>query len=612
MDKLELKPFQRVGVDFMKSRKTALLADDMGLGKTIQAAVLIKELCTHRVLILTLASLKINWARELETWVGEGLNTQIVRKVSDKIDDKAHIIICNYDLIIHKEIKKQLCALDYSVVIMDEAHVLSNADTKRTKAVLGQYGIIHKAHRVYALTGTPVRNRPKDFYILLKVLAPECIAPYTSYESYVMRYCAGYYDSYGVLQDKGASNIEELAERIKPFMLRRTKEDVLSELPPLVERTVELELTPEIAGVLKEEEDMSSSNNSLYEPNEELGIQAKTRRLLGLAKVPQVIKYIKDVLETQEKVVVFAYHRDVIDELRVALKGYGVRVVAGGLNANTKQMEVDLFIKDPYSRIFIGQYTAAGFGVDGLQKAASNVIFAEIEWVPGNIEQARDRIRRIGQTNPVVAHYLIVPNTLEDNMSHTVKNKKRVINKLIQSSSGATRQIVEHRKNEKEENMTIESTLEDIAKLLKEIHEHNVNSTDLLVKAICALEPTKGTATKAKKAKKAEPVISVPVAVPQNAVAKEPVEAKKPVENVEDFLAELDIAEKAEPAKVYTEDDTRTETSHALARLSKTMEQAVACDEIRKVFRTFGIAKLPELKPEQYADYITAIKKLGV
>lgn len=250
--------------------------------------------------------------------------------------------------------------------------------------------------------------------------------------------------------------------------------------------------------------------------------------------------------------------------------------------------------------------------MDGLQKAASNVIFAEIEWVPGNIEQARDRIRRIGQTNPVVAHYLIVPNTLEDNMSHTVKNKKRVINKLIQSSSGATRQIVEHRKNEKEENMTIESTLEDIAKLLKEIHEHNVNSTDLLVKAICALEPTKGTATKAKKAKKAEPVISVPVAVPQNAVAKEPVEAKKPVENVEDFLAELDIAEKAEPAKVYTEDDTRTETSHALARLSKTMEQAVACDEIRKVFRTFGIAKLPELKPEQYADYITAIKKLGV
>ena len=147
----QLKDFQKTGVKFMTSQKTALLADDMGLGKTVQAATVIKELKCKRALILTLATLKFNWERELKSGISNDLKCQVVLHVADKIDKTADVIICNYDLVIYKEIRKQLRDLDYDVVILDEAHVLSNSDAKRTKAVYDtQFGIIRGAKRAYA------------------------------------------------------------------------------------------------------------------------------------------------------------------------------------------------------------------------------------------------------------------------------------------------------------------------------------------------------------------------------------------------------------------------------------------------------------------------------
>ena len=132
----QLKDFQKTGVQFMISQKTALLADDMGLGKTVQAATVIKELKCKRALVLTLATLKFNWERELKSWIRDDLKCQVVLHVADKIDQSADVIICNYDLVIYKEIRKQLRDLDYDVVILDEAHVLSNKETQRTRAFM--------------------------------------------------------------------------------------------------------------------------------------------------------------------------------------------------------------------------------------------------------------------------------------------------------------------------------------------------------------------------------------------------------------------------------------------------------------------------------------------
>lgn len=592
----QYKKYQKVGIDFLtrKSRRTFLLADDMGLGKTVEVIGALNVLKPKKVLIIALASIKINWMRELEEWFNYKFKCQIVNKVKDIIDKEAQFIIVNYDLVIYPEIFKQLKALDYDVLILDEAHTLSNMEAKRTKRVLNNEGLVRKANRIFALTGTPVRNRPKDFYVLLKVLAPETIHPFLAYEEYAKRYCGGYRDSYGVLQDKGASNIDELNERIQPFMLRRTKEEVLKELPPVIEKNIPLEITPEIAEVLAEEENLIEEINE-YSPNSELGVQATIRRQLGEAKLPQVIEYVQNLLQTEEKVVIFAYHREVINQIRKRLAGYGVRCVQGGMNTTCKQMEVDLFVKDKNSRLFVGQITAAGVGVDGLQKVSNNVVFAEIDWVPGNMDQARDRLVRIGQENTVIAHYLVVPDTLEDNMMKSVINKGKVITQLLSS----TKQ--EKRKGEKI--MTIENSLERIATALETIAAAIPTE---IADAPCTCNATTEApveAPKKKSTKKSAPKQEAPTPVKPE-VVEAVVEA---VVEEDDLDLGLDTTP-AEPVKTYTADDVRQAISGFITSFDDVASGKKAALE---VLNRYGYSKIPEIAEKDYAAIIADVSKGG-
>lgn len=586
------KEYQKTGIKFLLSRNRVLLADDMGLGKTIEVAGALNELKFKRVLICGLAPIKINWMRELTEWLNGDFEYQIINKVKDKVNKEAQIIIVNYDLIIYPEIFKQLKSLEFDVLVLDEAHNLSNMEAKRTQRILNNEGLVRNAKRVFALTGTPVRNRPKDFYVLLKVLAPECIHPFLAYEEYAKRYCGGFRDSYGILQDKGASNIDELSERIQPFMLRRTKEEVLKELPPVIEKNIPLEMTPEIAEVLAEEECLYENVNE-YSPNSELGVQATIRRQLGEAKIPQVIEYITNLLTTEEKIVIFAYHREVINQLRKRLAGYGVRCIQGEMTAQLKQMEVDLFVNDPNSRIFVGQITAAGVGVDGLQKVSSNVVFAEIDWVPGNMDQARDRLVRIGQENTVIAHYLVIPDTLEDNMMKSVINKGKVITRLLSSTK--------QEKRKGEEIMTIENSLERIAVALEAIVGAIPNDTCKCAETAPVETPAKTPAKKAA-AKKSAPKQEAPVdPVPQVEAVPQTVEAEVVTE--EDFDLGLDSAQPN-----YTLDDVRDAISKFISSFENVTDGKKATLEILK---KYNYAKIPEIAEKDFASIIGEVSKGG-
>lgn len=584
----QYKEYQKTGIKFLLSRNRVLLADDMGLGKTIEVAGALNELKFKRVLICGLAPIKINWMRELAEWLNGDFEYQIINKVKDKINKEAQIIIVNYDLIIYPEIFKQLKSLEFDVLVLDEAHNLSNMEAKRTQRVLNNEGLVRNSKRVFALTGTPVRNRPKDFYVLLKVLAPECIHPFLAYEEYAKRYCGGYRDSYGILQDKGASNIEELNERIQPFMLRRTKEEVLKELPPVIEKNIPLEMTPEIVEVLEAEENLYEYVNE-YSPNSELGIQATIRRQLGEAKVPQVIDYVKNLLLTEEKVVIFAYHREVINQLRKNLAGYGVRCIQGGMTPQLKQLEVDLFVNDANSRLFVGQITAAGVGVDGLQKVSNNVVFAEIDWVPGNMDQARDRLVRIGQENTVIAHYLVIPDTLEDNMMKSVINKGKVITRLLSNTQ-------EKRKGEKI--MTIENSLERIATALEAIV--GAIPTETCKCAEATPETPAKTPAKKSAAKKSAPKQEAPVE-PTPQVEATP-QAVEPEVIGDDLGLDLDDT----PQQTYTLDDVRNAISKFISSFSDTQEGKKATLEILK---RYDYDKIPEIAEKDFAAIIADVSK---
>lgn len=584
--------FQKVGIKFLVARETALLADDMGLGKTVQVAGALSLLRPKRAIILTLASLKINWLRELTLWVPKKYKYHIVYKIKETIPQDAEIIILNYDLLIHKKVFDQLKNRDYDVLVLDEAHNLSNMKAKRTGKVFNNRGLVRIAKRTYALTGTPVRNRPKDFYVMLRVLAPEVIAPYLDYESFVMRYCGGYRDSYGVLQDNGASNIEELNERLKTFMLRRRKEEVLKELPKVIEKTVELERTAEIEAVLREEENLLENMNE-FNPNSELGVQATIRRQLGEAKLKQILEYLDNLLKTEDKVVVFAYHKNVINAIRLHLRGCMVRCVQGGMDAKMKQFEVDLFVNDPSSRLFVGQITAAGFGIDGLQKVANHVVFAELDWVPGNLEQARDRVVRIGQTKPVMVHYLVVPDSLESVMLASVIKKGKVIAKLLEQKSNTEGEI----------EMTLESTLERIANALEAQNEIlgamqgvgvavEAKENDEKVKAIAKEEPKETPKKDTKKSSK------------KSTKKAEPVEAEI-VDEDDDIDLDLDLDDEDEE-EALTLDDVRATINDFIGTFG---DQKDGKKAVIEVLNNYGYSKIPEIKEKDFAAIVKDLKR---
>lgn len=437
---LRLKPFQEEGVRFLTETRNALLADDMGLGKTVQVVAAMNRLGCSSVVVICPAQVKIHWARTIKRWADKPLSVFIVEGGKAQIPHNANVIVVNYELLLRARIYKQLVArgenYGYDAVVMDEAHFLKNINAQRTKKVLGKGSFLRHSKRRWALTGTPVLNRPVELYPLAYTLAPQCIEPYLSYKAFTERYCAARFDPImRELNVKGASHVAELASRIEPFMLRRKLEDVESQLPSVVETVVD------VAGLTL------AGLDSLP--------MSSARRELALAKIPFSLSYIRDTVEQVGKVVVFAHHRDVIQSLESGLSDLGAVVCYGGMDANQKQRSIDSFVNSPSTQVFIAQTVAGGTGVDGLQGVCNYAIFIELDWSPGIMDQAVARLRRIGQQNTVFVHYLSAPGTMDEDMEQLLRHKRDVISRLI-----LAKEITP---------VTLESTLERIAIALEKM-----------------------------------------------------------------------------------------------------------------------------------------------
>lgn len=412
---LKLMPYQKQGVAFLTSSAHKLLGDDMGLGKTPQTVVAMHNWSVGRVLIVCPSSVKYNWAREILAWSDAKPNEIfVVTNGATIVPRSAKYIIVNYELLIRKKLHQQLMELEYDVLVCDEAHYLKTPDSKRTIAVLGRSGLVHRAVRKYLLTGTPVLNRPIELFPILRTLAPEVIAPHLTYVQYGRYFCAGKKTNFG-WNFNGASNIEELRQRLQDsgFFLRRSKEDVLNELPPVVEQVIDVDV----------DIDPDMTEDTTAAPT--------LRRLIAEAKIPIVLAEIKERMQIIDKLVVFTYHREVTETLYEKLSYLRPVKVYGGLTAEEKQKAVDTFVNNPECRLFIGQVKAAGQGIDGLQKVCNYVMFAEIDWSPGVMDQARDRLRRIGQDHTVVVWHVIARNSIEERIVSALDYKRSVINKLM-------------------------------------------------------------------------------------------------------------------------------------------------------------------------------------
>lgn len=430
----KLMPFQRDGVCFALSRNgRCMIADEMGLGKTIQA---ISVAYIYRqewpLLIVVPSSLKYPWIEELEKWIPE-LDPRDINLVESKTDTMSigtsKITILGYGLLT-TDARPLLEALNkqrFAVVLVDESHYMKSRNAARSKILVP---VIQNAKRAILLTGTPALGRPEELFMQVDALYPR---RFGTWSDYAKKYCNAHYKYFGTRRQwdcRGASHLDELHQRLSEIMIRRLKNQVLTQLPPKIRQRIPFDLPKDAAKEASAsfeqwEKTMSSPSENQFV--EVMSLITRMYKQTAIAKAGAVKDYIKMMLETEElKFLVFAHHLSMLQactEAVIEAKAGYIRIDGSVPSAERIQL-VHRFQNEPSTRVAILSIQAAGQGLTFT--AASHVVFAELYWNPGHIKQAEDRAHRIGQTTAVHIHYLIAKGTF-DTVMWAMLNRKETV-----------------------------------------------------------------------------------------------------------------------------------------------------------------------------------------
>ncbi len=483
---LKLREFQsKIAIPFILSTNKTYLAADPGLGKTICAAI-VSNATREPVIYICPPFLTLTVLDEFRKWINWTKKISVYEESASELPD----ILIVSDTLIHKPEVRAVIENQSAYarllgcggrLFVDEAHRFRNPKTRRTRAIFGDPPIRDRknsprdrgrvenaapftfsksrgildlfANQTY-LSGTPNPNgRPVEMYTVLSKVAPETIG-FMNPVQYGLRYCGGKrisetcplckglgYRGKGVFchyckgQGKfsngydfsGASNLKELRRNVRDkFMLRLKKSDVLKELPPKTEEIILLGKTP--PRVLKLESELrKASPKDLMQEKFGSPHLATYCRLLGEYKVRPAVEFINGVLEdTDESVLVFAFHKNVIAGLQNKLAKYKPLVITGLTSKEERHGIVKTFQSGKGSRLIIGNYLACGLGLTLTR--ATRVIFVEQSWVPAENDQASDRAHRIGQRDNVLVQYLVYEHSIDRTRVETNLRKRRNIN----------------------------------------------------------------------------------------------------------------------------------------------------------------------------------------
>lgn len=402
-----------------RAEKAAMLCDPPGAGKTPQAIGLLNRLTGNSALIICPASLKENWSREIKKWSTYPLSVQILNSSSDKLDG-SDVVIISYNLAVRmvEEITKR----SYDLLVCDESHLLKSASSQVSRIVL--VPIWARCRYRLLMTGTPLPNgRAVEAYTCFSRCARE---HFGSWDAFKTRYCVEERTRWGVTYPH-SKNLQELREFSKAFMVRRTKEEVLGELPGLVRQNVYLRL-PEL-DVFKAEEGIDvdaiveAIDNGVPLESEHI---TTVRRKLAMLKAPLILEAINDALEEVEQLVVFVHHRELYEHL---MKNISSCVGINGLTHPTeRQQNVDSFQKKE-ARVFVASLKAANTGLT--LTSAFTLFMAEYDWVPSTNEQAEGRIFRVTQNEICRVKYLVAADSLDEKVLRVLQRKQRHIEKAL-------------------------------------------------------------------------------------------------------------------------------------------------------------------------------------
>ncbi|HXV66738.1 MAG TPA: DEAD/DEAH box helicase [Nitrosopumilaceae archaeon] len=439
----KLHNFQREGLDFLlKSSGNALLADEMGLGKTVQtlAYLATEQQALPCLVIAPLVTLR-NWQREIGNFMkkksrngrlidGEIPSSIVIRKGKAQDIGKFDFYIINYELL--EKRFNDLSKLNIKSIICDEVQNLRSKTTKKYAAVKKLAALNSVKYRI-GLSGTPIYNRGSEIWPIVDILRPGMLGSFKEFCEY---FC--YVNDKGkaiVLENKRESLRSELCNHV---MLRRKKSDVLKELKDKVRYKEIIDsdsvyYNKELDKIWKklEEEQKQAETEFDKSASYHRAIQSE-RQAAGVAKLPHVINFVKNIMEIDESVVVFCHHRAIHDLLHKSLSEYSPSSIIGGQSDNTRQLQIDMF-QDGKTKLMIAGLRAGNVGINLTR--AKYVIFAELDWSPAIHRQAEDRLHRMGQKNTVFAYYLIGNGTLDDHVAKILVDKSYEIDSIMDNAS---------------------------------------------------------------------------------------------------------------------------------------------------------------------------------
>lgn len=471
-----LKNYQKEGICFINDKNgQALIGDDMGLGKTVQALAYLQQHPELRpALIICPAPLKIMWEKECHKWLSDKKETYLISGKYSKNTDvfpKKDIYIINYDITFDTiscpyckgkkkilidangegcyrkcrkckatgkitTLREDLKNMNPEIVIWDEIHKLAKEKSQRT---LANYELSKRVHQKIGLSGTPIENSHVDLYWPIKIINPTI---FSSFWKYAQRYCDAKKNHFG-WDFSGSSNGKELNDIVTTnVLIRRLKSDVLDELPPKNKIVIPLQVK-NLKDYKKAEINFKQWIYTNLDNKTIKNITPKTMKKKGQmalaqinvlkqlavkGKINEAIAWIKDFLESGEKLIVFAHHHDIMDRLESSLKKVCVKL-DGRMNSRQKEESKEIFQNDPECKIIIGSESMReGYTLT----AASYVCFVEfLGYKPTWHKQAEDRAHRIGQYKPVTIYYLLADKTIELDIAKILDKKHKIISNTL-------------------------------------------------------------------------------------------------------------------------------------------------------------------------------------
>ena len=403
--KATLRSYQEFGVRYILRQGNVLLGDEMGLGKTVQAIAVMVSLkatgATHFMVVCP-ASVLINWAREirqfseLKVTVIKGGDYMAVRSW----EDGGGVAVTTYESISRFALPQDF---GFSLLVADEAHYVKNPQARRTQALLI---LSRKAQRSLFMTGTPLENRVDEMCFIISCLRPDIAGE--------------------IKEMKYISAAPQFREKLAPVYLRRTRENVLSELPALIEKEQWVEMTAEewksyMLSVMSENF-MAMRQVSWDIPD--LSRSSKAKRLLELCREAE---------EDGRKVIVFSFFRETIRAVQEILGDKALEPITGSVSSARRQEIVDEFSLAGDGAVLICQVQAGGTGLN--IQAASVIIFCEPQIKPSIENQAISRAYRMGQLRTVMVHRLLCDNTVDERILDLLREKQEQFDLFAEESA---------------------------------------------------------------------------------------------------------------------------------------------------------------------------------